>query len=122
VELDHLEAIEEVLAEGAGLDAARQVAVGGGEHPHVDAARSVLAHTPDLALLKGAEELDLHGGRDVADLVEEQRSAVRRLKQPGTVGTGAGERAAHVAKELALEQRLGDGGAVDGHEGACGAE
>ena len=41
---------------------------------------------------------------------------VRRLEEPDTVAVGAGEGAATMAEELALEQRLRHGGAVDGEE------
>ncbi len=40
------------------------------------------------------------------------------LEQPGLGGGGAGERAALVAEELALEQRVGERGAVDRDEAA----
>ena len=35
---------------------------------------------------------------------------------PGAIGARVGEGAALVAEQLALEQRVGDGGAVDRHE------
>ena len=41
-----------------------------------------------------------------------------RLKSPSWDVTRAGERAAHVAEELALEQVLGNRSAVDGQEDA----
>jgi hypothetical protein len=43
-------------------------------------------------LLKGAQELQLQGRCDVADLIEEDRSAVRRLEEADVVARGAGER------------------------------
>ena len=46
------------------------------------------------------------------DLVEEDRAAVRDLEQALLVGVRAGEGAALVAEELALEQRVGQRGAV----------
>ena len=44
-----------------------------------------------------------------------------RLEQPRLVVGGAGERAAHVAEQLALEQRLDHRRAVDGDEAAVAA-
>ena len=58
------------------------------------------------------------GGRRLADLVEEQRAAVGRLEEARLVAIGAGEGAADVAEELALEQRVRERGAVDRDEGA----
>ena len=83
---------------------------------HVDPPALVLAHAPDLPLLQRAQQLDLHAGRDLADFVEQQRPAVGRLEQARAVLRRAGERAARVAEELALEQGLGDGAAVDRDE------
>ncbi len=39
------------------------------------------------------------------------------LEEPDLVAHRAGEGAVHVAEELALEERLGQGGAVHLHEG-----
>src|SRR5262249_13624506 len=47
----------------------------------------------------------LHAERQLPDLVEEDGAAVRRLEQALAVAVGAGERAADVAEELALEER-----------------
>ena len=58
-----------------------EVAVGRGDDAHVDRAARVLADAADLALLQHAQQLDLHRRRHLADLVEEQRAAVRRLEQ-----------------------------------------
>jgi hypothetical protein len=58
----------------------------------------------ESALLEDAEELDLEGGAHLADLVEEERAAVGEVEEAGLVGRGAGEGAADVPEELALEQ------------------
>jgi hypothetical protein len=57
-----------------------QRAVGGGHHAHVDRDRLRAAEAGDLALLERAQELDLRGRRDLADLVEEQRARVGELE------------------------------------------
>ena len=54
--------------------------------------------------------------RELADLVEEQRAAVRRLERAGARGDGAGERAGLVTEQLALEEVAGDRAAVDDDE------
>ena len=73
---EDVDAVVEVLAEKSRLDERLQVAVGGGDDPHVGLDRAIAAHALELALLQDAEQLDLHGGREVADLVEEERAAV----------------------------------------------
>jgi hypothetical protein len=59
-----------------------------------------------------AEQLDLRGRADLADLVEEQRAAVGLLEPPVAPARRAGERTALVTEQLALEQRLGERRAV----------
>jgi hypothetical protein len=68
-------------------------------------------------VLEEPQELGLHRHRHLADLVEEQGAAGRRLDLAAGPLGGAGERAALVPEQLALEQRLGDRRAVDRHEG-----
>ena len=80
------------------------------------------ADAQHLALLEHAQQLGLH-----------RRSAARRSRRgtpcrraavssrPGLVCVGAGERAALVAEQLALEQRLGQRGAVERAGTACRA-
>src|SRR5690606_33495580 len=59
-----------------------------------------------------AQHLGLRGRRHVADLVEDQRAAVGLLELARAILGGAGERALHVAEELALDQLRGTRRAV----------
>src|SRR5690606_33971321 len=61
------------------------------------------------------------GQRQVADLVQEQRAAVGLLEPAGLGAGGAGEGALLVAEQLGLDQRFGEGAAVDRHEGTVAA-
>src|SRR5260221_308338 len=67
-------------------------------------------------LLEDAEERGLHLRPHLADFVEEERAVGRLAKEPAPIAFGAGERAAHVAEELALEEVLRHGAAVDTDE------
>src|SRR5439155_109224 len=100
---DHVQAEVEVLAEAAGRDLVAQDAVGRRDDAHVDRARRAAADAQDLALLQHAQELHLDVGRDLGDLVEEERAAVGALEAAGARRDGARERALLVAEELALE-------------------
>ncbi len=73
-------------------------------------------------LLQHPQQLHLKVEGQVAHLVEEERPAGGRLEAAGPVAGGAGEGAAHVAEQLALEQLPRQGGGVDGHEGAAPAD
>ncbi len=113
VDREHGEAVEEIGPEAPLGDGGAQVAVGGGDHAHVDAVRLVRAHALDLALLQRAQQHRLQLQRQVADLVEEERAAVGDLELAGAVARGAGEGAGDVAEELARGDRLGQRRAVD---------
>ena len=121
--MNTVEAVEQVLAEPARrATSALEVAVGGGDEADVDLERRWSPPTrSNSPLLQHAQELGLHGRRQLADLVEEERAAVGQLEAPGLLAVGAGEGAALVAEQLALEQRLGQRRAVERDEGAVGA-
>ena len=89
LQADDVEAIEEILAELPLLDHPLEVAVGRGDDPHVDADGLVSAHPLELPLLQKAKQLHLHGRRDLADLVEEQRPVVGLLEPAVAPGLGA---------------------------------
>ena len=75
----------------------------------------------ELLLLEHAQELGLERRRDVADLVEEERAAVRQLEAADLLRDRPGEGALLVAEQLALQQVERDGRAVELDEGAPAA-
>ena len=68
--------------------------------------------------MQPSQQLPLDAAADVADLVEKERAAGGLLEQATPRAGRSGEAAAGVAEELALEDALGDGAAVDGDERA----
>ena len=78
---DHVDAEVEILAEAAGLDLGVEVAVGGAHQAHVDADGLGAADRAHFAVLQHAQDLRLHLGAHVADLVEKQGAAVGGLEQ-----------------------------------------
>ena len=54
--------------------------MGGADHPHVDLDLLAAAEALDHPLLQEAQQLGLQAERQVADLVEEQRAAVRHAR------------------------------------------
>ena len=91
--------------------------MGGGDHAHIDLLRARGADGQHLALGQHAQQPRLQGERHVADLVEEEGAAVGLLDEPALALAGrAGEASRQMAEELALDQRLRNGGAVDGDE------
>jgi hypothetical protein len=81
----------------------------------------VAADAIELAVGEHAQEPGLQVERHVADLVEEERSAVGLLEATAACRLRAGEGAALVAEQLRLEQVLRDRRGVDGDERTAGA-
>ena len=112
-DLHHLEAEKEVLAEIAGLHPLLEVAVGRRDHPYVHSHRRRVADSLELHGFEDPEQTKLHTWGHFADLVEEDRAAIRSLESADLVLDRVGEGAADVAEELAFEETFGEGGAVD---------
>src|SRR5271170_4418387 len=64
--------------------------------------------------LKYAIELHLHGQAHVANLVHEERPAMRRLEESLTIIIRPSEGPFHVPEELRFKQRLRESAAIDG--------
>ena len=118
---DDREAMIEVFPELAGPDGRREVLVRRGDDPDVHRFTSRAAQAPDPLLFDRAQELHLKPDGKEADLVEKQRAAVGGAKEAGLGLPGVRERPALDAEHLGLEQRVGNGRAVDVDEGAGGA-
>ena len=70
----------------------------------------------DLSFLQDTQEGRLRRLRQIRDLVEEQRAAVRRSHEAQLVPHSSGEGALHVPEELALDERRRNRAAIDRDE------
>ena len=120
-DLDHIEAVVEVLAELATVHRLLQVAIRGGDHARVDIDQPVSPDAREAKVLEHVEELGLENERQLRDLVQVDGALVRVLELPRLPPMRAREGALLVAEELGLEQPLGNGGAVDLDEGPLAA-
>ena len=118
----HLQAVVEVLPEASALQRAFEVAVGRGDDAHVDRDRLAAAQPLDAAFLQQPQDLGLDAEGHVADLVEEDRSAVRLLDLAHPAVGRPGERPLFEPEELAFQQVLRDGDTVDDLEGLVRAQ
>ena len=71
------DAVVEVEAEPACLDECLEVLVGCGQNADIDGDLPRASDAFEGPLLKDAQQLHLRAGVELADLIEEQRSAVR---------------------------------------------
>src|SRR2546422_1109668 len=116
--------VVEVGAKLSRLDQLLERPVRGGDDPDVAPDRVRAADPLELLLLEHAKQLRLEVQRQVTDLVEEERAAVRELEAADPACDGTGEGATLVAEELALQEAGGGGGAgeLDERASAPGAE
>ena len=111
-DLEDVDPVEQVLAELLVRDHVREVLVRRGDDPHVDLDGLGPADRCERTLLEHAQELHLKRGGHISDLVEEERAAIGDLEQARLILHRAGERAAHVAEQRALEEVVVERGAV----------
>ena len=95
--------------------------MGGADQAHVHRFFRHAAQRAYPPLLDHAQQLGLHGQGQVTDFVEEQGATLGRLEVALAVLRRAGVGAFARAEELGFDQVLGDGAAVDRHEGAARA-
>ena len=107
LQLDDAQAVEQVLAEGAGADGLAQRRVGGGDDTHAGAPRAVGTEALELPGLQHPQQLRLAAAAERAELIEEQRAAVGGLEAPGARAR-AGESARLGAEQLRLDELIGE--------------
>ena len=108
--------MQQVLAEQALPHPLLEILMGGGDDAHVGFERCVTADPVVLAVGQDPQQAHLQVGRHVADLVEEQRTALGLLEPAAARALRAGERSALVAEELRLEQIFRNRCRIDRHE------
>src|SRR5207247_2566059 len=116
LETDDRQPIEEIVTEPTRLHLRREVAQRRRDDADVDLHRPFGADRSKLPRLEHAQETRLQTGLELADLVEEDGTAVGLLERAAAIARRAGESAAHMAEELALDEVARNGAAVDDHE------
>src|SRR6516162_1567066 len=85
-------------------------------NPHIDLHWIAAADPLDDLILQKAQQLYLHWQRHIADLIQEQGPAIGVFYSADGLLERASECALFVAKEFALEQRLGNRRTIDRHK------
>src|SRR5258708_226886 len=116
------ETIIKVFAKSSGPDQFAQVLVCRCNDPHINRSERVRTHSSHLLFLQNAKQFHLKAQAGLRYLVQENRAAIGGLKQAAAAGIRAGECALLMSKQLAFQNGLGKGAAVDGrkrHPGTC---
>lgn len=94
----------QVLAQDTHRDGVLQIAIGCGNHAHVDRYLAVAADAGDVVGFDHPQQVHLQGQRHFGDFIEEQGAAAGLLEITGVQLRGAGERAALMPEQLAAHQ------------------
>src|ERR1700722_17554738 len=113
---NHVQPVVKIFAKLVFGNGLIQIAVGGGDHPHIDGNLAGAAHRTHGPFLQHAQQFHLHGERHLTDFVEENRTPVGHFEQPAFVLIGARKCTLKVAEQFAFEQGLGKRAAVDGNK------
>ena len=89
------------------VDLGAQIAVRRRDDADIDLDVFLAAEAAKRAAFEHAEQRRLHGQRQLTDLVEEDRAAVRQLERPFLPALRAGEGAPLVSEQLRRDQRRG---------------
>ncbi len=114
---DDIEPIVQILSKLSGLDGLFKIFVGCRKNASFEGDRMSSTYPFELPLLQDAQELGLHGRRELANLIEKHGSVIRSLKFPFSHSDCAGVRAFFVPEELSFQKCFGNCCAVDGDEG-----
>src|SRR4029453_4387933 len=118
VQRDDIDSVVKILAELSFPDQILEVLVRRGDDANVDLYGLYAADAREFAFLQNPQQLSLRHGTEVPDFVEEQGAAVGELELAHAASRRIGERALFVAEQLAFDQRLGEGGAVQRYKRA----
>lgn len=70
-----------------------------------------------LCSWQDTQQLALHGGRDLTDLIQKNSSGMGTLEQsPLAVPAGSGKGSLYIAEQLTFQNAFWEGGAVDSHK------
>src|SRR5260221_25679 len=87
-----------------------------GDQPHVHPDHLRASQVLELLALQPAQQLGLQLQRNVSNLIEQQSALIRQFQPAELLGDGSGEGSFFMAKQLALQQPCGNGGAVQLNE------
>jgi len=120
-DVDHVEAIEQVLPEVPLPDHLFQTSVGRHDNTCVALENPGSTHSLELVLLEKPQQFDLCGRIQFPYLVNEEGPAVSKLEPALSGGHRTGESPPFVAEQFTLQNTVGQGSAIDHHKGAIPA-
>lgn len=116
MQVDEVDAIEEVFAEGLVVDHLTKVGIGGAHHTHVSPfGHAVTQHFVGL-VLEHTQEFHLACQFQLTNLIQEDGASLCQCETPCAVALGIGEGTLFVSEHLALKEGCGNAAEVHLHE------
>src|SRR5260370_13239061 len=109
----HVQAVEQITAEFFFFDGTNQIAIGGGDQPHVHPDRLRASQALELLILQNAQQLGLQLQRDVSYLVEQQSALIRQFQPAELLAYRSGEGSFFLPAQLDFQQYCVTFGAVE---------
>src|SRR5712692_10371515 len=103
VDLDRIQAKQEVLTESASSGLRIDVGVRSRQHSNVDAPSGGRADTLEISRFQHTQKFCLQVKRNVGDFVQKQRAAISKFKSSDAVRARVGKGAFDVTEELAFK-------------------
>src|SRR5262249_58794107 len=103
-EWNHVQPVKEILAKIAALDFLFQILIRRRDHPHIYLHRLRRAYRLEALLLQRAQHFALRAQAHIADLVQEECSAIGLVELASLVLLRARKTPLHVTEHLAFDQ------------------
>jgi len=115
--LDDVDAVIEVFAKSALADGILELVIGGGDQADIDFDGAGAAEAHEGAFLEDAQDFGLHAGGHVTDFIQKNGATAGALEQALFAAAGIGKGSGLVTEELALQEGVGQGGAINFEQG-----
>src|ERR1035437_37609 len=99
---ENMQAVEQVTAEFFLFHRTNQIAIGGGDQPHVHMDRPRSSQAFKLLVLQNTQQLGLQLQRNISNLVEQQSALIRQFQPADFPIYGSRESSSFVAEQLAF--------------------
>ena len=116
-----IDTVIQILTKFALLNSRTKILIRSGNQTHIDRNLLVAAYRTHLTFLQRPQQLHLHRIRQITDLIQEDRTAIRRHKSTCLMINRTRERALHMAKELRSSQIFWNGSAIYRYKRSLGS-
>src|ERR1700693_2481722 len=119
--LDHVQPVIKIETKLTLFDGIAELPIGGSDHAQVHVNVANATQPPEVLLLERPQEFGLDHDGHLADLVQKNGAAGSDFENTCLRRAGVGKRALLVTEQLAFEQCLRNGGAVERNKGSLPA-